>query len=175
MEPVEAGAQESSFNIYRQSNRDEILLAHRVPINKIGVPEGVSLANARDADKTFKEQVCRPAQMRLEKRINSIIEEKTDALKIKFEELTLTDEDTQSQIDERYLRMQVITPNEVRIRKGMIPLDGGDNVIELKGPAKAEQTAAAGNTRQRSQNRQANTPDVSGEGRNAKGDGRQVD
>jgi capsid portal protein len=37
MEPVEAGAQESSFNIYRQSNRDEILLAHRVPINKIGV------------------------------------------------------------------------------------------------------------------------------------------
>jgi capsid portal protein len=74
MEPVEAGAQESSFNIYRQSNRDEILLAHRVPINKIGVPEGVSLANARDADKTFKEQVCRPAQMRLEKRINSIIE-----------------------------------------------------------------------------------------------------
>ena len=132
MEPVEAGAQESSFNIYRQSNRDEILLAHRVPINKIGVPEGVSLANARDADKTFKEQVCRPAQMRLEKRINSIIEEKTDALKIKFEELTLTDEDTQSQIDERYLRMQVITPNEVRIRKGLIPVDGGDEMVELK-------------------------------------------
>jgi hypothetical protein len=71
--------------------------------------------------------------------------------------------------------MQVITPNEVRIRKGMIPLDGGDDVIELKGPAKAEQTAVAGNTRQRSQDRQANTPDISGEGRNAKGDGRQVD
>ena len=175
MEPVEAGAQESSFNIYRQSNRDEILLAHRVPINKIGVPEGVSLANARDADKTFKEQVCRPAQMRLEKRINSIIEEKTDALKIKFEELTLTDEDTQSQIDERYLRMQVITPNEVRIRKGMIPLDGGDDMVDLKGQDAAEQRAQAGNTRQRSQDRQAAAPDIDGEGRNAKGDGRQVD
>ncbi len=34
MEPVEANPQESSFNIYRKSNRDEILLAHRVPINK---------------------------------------------------------------------------------------------------------------------------------------------
>ena len=175
MEPVEAGAQESSFNIYRQSNRDEILLAHRVPINKIGVPEGISLANARDADKTFKEQVCRPAQMRLEKRINAIIEEKTDALKIKFEELTLTDEDTQSQIDERYLRMQVITPNEVRIRKGMIPVDGGDEMVDLKPQQAADQRATAGKTRARDSERSAASSDKVGEGRNAKGDGRQVD
>jgi HK97 family phage portal protein len=175
MEPVEANPQESSFNIYRKSNRDEILLAHRVPINKIGTPEGVNLAVARDADKTFKEQVCRPAQMILEKKVNKIFEEKTDALSLKFNELTLTDEDTQSKIDERYLRMQVITPNEVRIRKGMIPLDGGDDVIDLKGQAASEQLAQAGNTRQREQNRQATAPDNSGEGRNAKGDGRQVD
>jgi PBSX family phage portal protein len=175
MEPVEANPQESSFNVYRKSNRDEILLAHRVPINKIGTPEGVNLAVARDADKTFKEQVCRPAQMILEKKLNKIFEEKTDALTLKFNELTLTDEDTQSKIDERYLRMQVITPNEVRIRKGMIPLDGGDEVVDLKGQDAAEQTAQAGNTRQRSQARQATAPDNSGEGRNAKGDGRQVD
>ena len=175
MEPVEANPQESSFNVYRKSNRDEILLAHRVPINKIGTPEGVNLAVARDADKTFKEQVCRPAQMILEKKVNKIFEEKTDALVLKFNELTLTDEDTQSKIDERYLRMQVITPNEVRIRKGMIPLDGGDAVIDLKGQAASEQLAQAGNTRQREQNRQAAAPDNSGEGRNAKGDGRQVD
>jgi PBSX family phage portal protein len=175
MEPVEAGAQEASFNKYRLANRDEILLAHRVPINKIGVPEGVSLANARDADKTFKEQVCRPAQMRLEKRINAIIEEKTDALKIKFEELTLTDEDTQSKIDERYLRMQVITPNEVRIRKGMIPVDGGDEMVELKPQQAADQRATAGKTRARDSQRSANASDSVGEGRNAKGDGSQVD
>ena len=175
MEPVEANPQESSFNVYRKSNRDEILLAHRVPINKIGTPEGVNLAVARDADKTFKEQVCRPAQMILEKKLNKIFEEKTDALVLKFNELTLTDEDTQSKIDERYLRMQVITPNEVRIRKGMIPLDGGDEVVDLKGQDAAEQMAQAGNTRQRSQDRQATAPDNSGEGRNAKGDGRQVD
>ena len=175
MEPIEAGTQEGSFNKYRLANRDEILLAHRVPINKIGVPEGVSLANARDADKTFKEQVCRPAQMKLEKKLNKIVEEKTDALVLKFNELTLTDEDTQSKIDERYLRMQVITPNEVRIRKGMIPIDGGDTVVELKPQAAAEQRAQAGNTRSRTQERDANSPDNSGEGRNAKGDGRVVE
>jgi PBSX family phage portal protein len=174
MEPIEAGTQESSFNVYRKSNRDEILLSHRVPINKIGTPEGVNLAVARDADKTFREQVCRPAQMNLEKKLNKIIEEMTDALLLKFNELTLTDEDTQSKIDERYLRMQVITPNEVRIRMGMVPIDGGDKVVQLKPQDQAESRAQAGKTRTRDAERSANSPDISGEGRNAQGDGRQV-
>jgi PBSX family phage portal protein len=172
MEPIEAGTQEGSFNIYRQANRDEILLAHRVPISKIGIPAGINLAAARDADKTFREQVCKPAQDILAKKINRIIEEKTDALIIKFNELTLTDEDTQSKIDERYLRMQVITPNEVRVRKGMVPIDGGDEVVELKPQAAAEQSAQAGNTRARTQARDANSPDKSGEARQPKGEGR---
>jgi PBSX family phage portal protein len=174
MEPIEAGTQESSFNIYRQSNRDEILMAHRVPINKVGTATGISLANARDADKTFKEQVCAPAQDILEKKLNRIIQEMTDALILKFNELSLTDEDTQSKIDERYLRMQVITPNEIRIRKGMVPLDGGDEVVDLQAKA-AEIKAQAMQSRARDGERAANSPDNSGEGRNAKGDGRQVE
>lgn len=174
MEPIEAGTQESSFNLYRKSNRDEILLSHRVPINKIGTPEGVNLAVARDADKTFREQVCQPAQMNLEKKLNKIIGEMTDALIIKFNELTLTDADTQSKIDERYLRMQVVTPNEIRIRMGMVPIDGGDKIVELKPQAQAEIRAQAGKTRTRDSERSANSPDISGEGRNAQGDGRQV-
>ena len=172
MEPVEADAQDSSFNTYRKMNRDEILLAHRVPINKIGIPEGVNLGAARDADKTFREQVCRPAQDIFEKKLNKLIAEMTDGLVLKFNELTLTDEDTMSKIDERYLRMQVITPNEVRIRKGMVPIDGGDEVVELKPQQAAEQRAQAGNTRTRTQERSANSPDISGEARNPQGEGR---
>ncbi len=175
MEPVEAGTQDSSFNTYRKMNRDEILMAHRTPINKIGTPEGINLAAARDADKTFKEQVTRPAQDILEKKLNKLILEMTDALELKFNELSLTDEDTQSKIDERYLRMKVITPNEVRIRKGMVPLDGGDEMVELKPQAQAEIRSQANNSRARDQEREANSPDNSGEGRNAKGDGRQVE
>lgn len=174
MEPIEAGTQESSFNIYRQSNRDEILMAHRVPINKVGTATGISLANARDADKTFKEQVCKPAQENLEKKLNKLIDEMTDALEIKFNELALTDEDTQSKIDERYLRMQVITPNEIRIRKGLVPLDGGDEVINLQAKS-AEIKAQAMQSRTRDAERAANSPDKSGEGRNSKGDGRKVE
>ena len=175
MEPVEAGNQDSSFNIYRKMNRDEILMAHRTPINKIGTPEGINLAAARDADKTFKEQVTRPAQDILEKKLNKIIAEMTDALELKFNELSLTDEDTQSKIDERYLRMQVITPNEVRIRKGMVPVDGGDEMVELKPQQAADEKAKSTGNKTRDQQRSANSPDKSGEGRNAQGDGRQVE
>jgi PBSX family phage portal protein len=174
MDPIEAGTQESSFNVYRQSNRDEILMAHRVPINKIGTPAGINLAAARDADKTFKEQVCRPAQENLEKKLNKIIKEMTDALEIRFNELSLTDADTQSKIDERYLRFQVITPNEIRLRMGLVPREGGDKPVDLAAQA-AEIKAQAMQSRERDQDRSANSPDNSGEGRNAKGDGRQVE
>ena len=71
--------------------------------------------------------------------------------------------------------MQVITPNEVRIRKGMIPMDGGDEVVQLKPQQQAEVRAQAGNTRTRDQNRQNNQTDIAGEGRSAKGDGRTVE
>jgi PBSX family phage portal protein len=173
MEPVEAGVQDSSFHKYREDNKIEILMAHRVPLTKVSILPGVSLANARDADKTFREQVTRPQQDELESKINKVISEFTDVFVLKFNELTLTDEDTQSKIDERYLRMQVITPNDVRIRKNMIPLDGGDEVVVLNAQQSAEQKTQANQSRTRDQNRSANSPDTSGEGRNAKGDGRQ--
>lgn len=172
MEPVESGAQDSSFNQYRRMNRDEILIAHRVPVSKIGLPEGVSLAAARDADKTFKEQVARPAQRNLEKKLNRLIAEFTDMFKLKFNELTLTDEDTQSKIDERYLRMKTIVPNEVRTRLGLPGLPEGDSPVQLTGQQAADQTARATGNRRRDQERQANQSDIAGEARNPQGEGR---
>ena len=162
MEPVEAGIQDSSFKNYRRENRDQILMAHRVPISKVGMPEGVSLANARDADKTFKEQVCRPLQDFVEDKVNQIIKEFTDVFVLRFNELTLTDEDTQSRIDERYLRTQVLMPNDVRSRKGLPPRPGGDGPLVLNAQAQAEQKTQASGNRKRDQQRQANAPDQTG-------------
>lgn len=175
MEPVEAGVQDSSFKNYRMENRDEILMAHRVPVTKVSMSSGISLAAARDADKNFREQVTKPTQEYFEKKINKIIREFTDMFKIKFNELTLTDEDTQSKIDERYLRMQVLVPNEVRSRKGLPALDSGDSPIVLNAQARAEQTAQATRNRSRDQERQGNSPDQSGEARNPQGEGRVVE
>lgn len=169
IEPIEAGIQDASFIKYKDNNRDEILSAHRVPISKITLLPGVSLAAARDADKTFKEQVTRPIQDLIEKRINMIVKEKSDIFKFALNELSLTDEDTQSKIDERYLRMQVITPNEVRARRGMPGIDGGDSVVDLK-PKPDGGGPSSGSARARE--RSANSPDTSGEARNPKGEGR---
>ncbi len=173
MEAVESGVQDSSFDKYRTANRDEILMAHRVPITKIGISDNASVALAKDADKTFKEQVCQPEQKTLGKKINKIIAEFTDAVELQFNELTLTDEDTQSRIDERYLRMGVIVPNEVRARKGLPAIPGGDKPVEMSPQGKAEQTEQAAGNRQRDQERQANNPDTGDQPRNAKGEGRQ--
>lgn len=174
MDPVEAGVQDSSFHTYRQDNKLEILMAHRVPVSKVTMMPGVSLANSRDADKTFREQVTRPIQGTLEHKINKIVKEFTDMFLLKFNELTLTDEDTQSKIDERYLRMQVKTPNEVRAKIGLTPRDGGDDVVVLNAQSKSEQTARGTGNRLRDQERSNNSPDTSGEARNPQGEGRQA-
>jgi PBSX family phage portal protein len=173
MEPVETNIQDSSFNNYKKMNKDEILMAHRVPASKVGATEGIGLAAARESDRTFKEQVCRPAQDSLEKKINKIIAEKTDIFKFEFNELTLTDEETQSKIDERYLRMRVIVPNEVRERLGKSSLPNGDEPVILTGPQAAEQNAQASGNRLRDQERSANQSDAAGLGRATQGDGRQ--
>jgi len=173
MKPIEAGVQDSSFKNYAVENRDRILIAHRVPISKIGMPQGVSLANAKDADKTFKEQVCRPRQEELEFKINLIIKEFTDAYVLRFNELALTDEETQSRIDDRYLKDQVILPNEVRARKGLAPISSGDTVLVLNPKQASDSISDSSGNKTRDQNRTINAPDKMGTGRNAKGDGPQ--
>jgi PBSX family phage portal protein len=141
MKPVEAGTQDSSFVNYRRGNLSDILMAHRVPVTKISASESnVGLAAARDMDKNFKEQVCRPEQKMLEKKINKIINEITDIFRIKLNELVLTDEDTQSKIDERYLRLGAATVNEVRTAKGQSPLPWGDEKAEIAATAVAQST-----------------------------------
>lgn len=172
MKPVEAGIQDSSFTNYRKANVSDILMAHRVPISKVSVSEGASLAIARDADKTFKEQVCRPEQLIAEKKINKLFKELTDIFMFKLNELTLTDEDTQSKIDERYLRMQTFVPNEIRARKGMPAIEGGDKVVDLKPQQAADAKATAGQTRTRDANRSAGATDSAGNARNPQGEGR---
>ena len=173
IEPVEAGIQDASFIKYKDTNRDEILAAHRVPITKLSLPPGVSLSAARDADKNFKEQVTRPIQDLIEFRINRIVKEKSDVFEIKLNELSLTDEDTQSKIDERYLRNKVVTPNEIRARMGKPGLDGGDEVIELKPQQQADARNNASQSDARGRERSGNSPDNSGEARNTQGEGRQ--
>lgn len=178
IEPIEAGIQDSSFNNYRKANLADILMVHRVPISKISIAEGASLAVARDADKTFKEQVCAPEQDILEKKLNRMVHELTDAFEIDLNEMTLTDADTQSKIDERMVKAGIWLPNEPRVRDGKPTIEGGNERVDLNAKDKATQAAAenrASGNRERDSRRSAGATDSAGEGRNAQGEGRSVD
>ena len=173
MEPIEAGIQEGSFKEYRKQNRDDILVAHQVPLSKLGGSDSSAIAAALAQDRTFKEQVARPAQAQLEKMINKVIKEKTDILEFKFNELTLTDEITQSQILERYVKNQVMTPNEARIALGMPVREGGDKPLDLKPQQAADATANRARDGERVNNNSDSPTTVAG--RNPKGQGRKFD
>jgi len=174
MEPIENGVQEASFNDYRIRNRDDILVAHQVPLSKIGGGDSSAIAAALAQDRTFKEQVARPAQRNIEKLLSKIIKEKTDLLELKFNELTLTDEIAQSQILERYVKNQIMVPNEARTILGLPQRPDGDEPLELnaRAAADAKGNMAGNKTRdsERANNSSDNTATISG--RNAQGEGR---
>ena len=174
MEPIENGIQDGSFKEYRKQNRDDIFIAHQMPISKIGGSEGSGVAAALSQDRTFKEQVCRPAQSHLAKVVNKIIKEKTDILELKFNEFTLTDEIAQSQIIERYIKTQVMTPNEGREAIGLPNRPDGDEPFSMTPRQATDARADLAGNRQRDSERSSNQSDgeATVTGRNPQGEGR---
>lgn len=190
MMPIETGIQDSSFMNYRTGNMQEILMAYRVPANKIGLSgDGVDNSSARDMSKNFSETVTRPEQKNVERRINRIISEWTDVLKFKFKETALSDDTELAKQDQIYLTLGAITGNEVRQRWGWAPLEEGDKsypqqqldataeLADKQVKAAADQKAkdAKANVEQsraRDTARAANTSDSTGNARNPKGEGR---
>lgn len=183
-QPIEAGTQDSSFNNYRIANIDEILAAHRVPITKVSLAKNAALALARDADKTFKEQVCQPAQKIAEKKLNKVVKELTDMFLLKLNELTLTDAVTQANIDMMRRKTGTETANEQRIPRGRPSHPDGDDLNNMlpipnmddAGPQPVAPAGGSGGKpaggRARDLSRAGNKTDTSGEGRNPKGEGR---
>lgn len=136
-EPIENRPQDQSFTSYIKDARLEVLMAHRVPPGKVGIFENTNLAVSRDADRTFKEQVCRPEQRRLEKRINVLFREiaKSDRFTLKFNEADVIDEDIRSRKHDRYLRTRVMKPNEVRAEIGLPAVPEGEEFLPAPGAA----------------------------------------
>ena len=97
-----------------------------MPAPNVGVYDNANLAVSRDADKTFKTQVIGPDQSVVEKRLNRVIAEFSDMVVMQFKRIDLIDEDIQSKINDRYLRTEVIAPNEVRQQLGLPERTDGD-------------------------------------------------
>jgi PBSX family phage portal protein len=173
MQRVDDQIMDGSWENYRERNKQDILTAHAVPLSRIGGSNDRGIADSLSSDRMFKEQVVVPSQTVFEHAINMVVAEKTDIVKFNLNELTLTDELAQSQIEERYTRNQVKTINEVRSTIGLPAHPDGDRFFEPKPQTTAEQNAQANGTRERDKQRTANNSDSSTtvSGRNPKGAG----
>lgn len=177
MEPVENTVQDASFDKYRSRNRDDILMAHQVPMTKLGMGGGATISNGMQLDRTFRDQVARPLQQYVAKFINSIIEEKTDVLQLVFNQASLTDDVAMSQINERYAKVQVMTPNEIRESIGLPQINGGDDMFQMSAKQQSDTRANLAGNRERDSERNNNQSDGEGavSGRNPAGAGPKTD
>ena len=173
MHPVENSVQEASFDKYRERNRGDILMAHQVPLSKLGGVDGSSSSAAMSQDRTFRDQVAKPLQEYVAKSVNKIIREKTDVIELHFNQVSLTDEVAQSQIFERYAKIQAMMPNEIREEIGLPQINGGDKPFQMNPRQAADTRANVAGNRQRDAERMNNQSDGEAaiSGRNPKGEG----
>ena len=133
LEPLTVGVtDDAAFLNYRRANRDEILMVHRVPPSKITVVENANLANSQDQDKTFREQVVRPEQRRIEYRINRMIRQEMGIgdWEFRFREADLGEEREQAEIARIYSDIGAWTIDEIRSRQGLQPLTVSAEISE---------------------------------------------
>lgn len=176
---IEEGAADFSFGNYRKANNEEIFMAHRVPPTRAGVFDAnVALAAAQEADKVFKESYSSPEQAIFEKKVKKVFSEITDMFIFTLNELSLTDANTQSQMDERDIRNQIKVPDEVRATRSMgkRPDGKGNEPFSPSAQKAADLKATATKTRKRDANRSANRSDDinNATGRSPKGTGRRT-
>jgi PBSX family phage portal protein len=132
LEPLgQLAGDDAAFLEYRKANRDEIMMVHRVPPSKITVVENANLANTKDQDKTFREQVVRPEQRRIEHQLNQMIRDEVgvESWEFEFVEMDLGEKRDEAELARIYASIGAWTANEVRARQGLEPRPGGDELV----------------------------------------------
>ncbi len=123
---------EGSFRLLRQDCRDEILHAHQMQPNKIGIHTAGSLGDGRgqSQERVYKETVVDPGREAITDRLNKIIQIGfgEPALSFEFEPYDIDDEEQSTRMYEAEYRSGVITANEWRqdVYPDREPLEGGD-------------------------------------------------
>ena len=134
-------AKEGGFRLLRIDCRDEIIHAHGVPPQKVGIVEtgklGGNLASEQRVE--YKDSIVAPGQERLGDAMNQLIQARWEREDYRFEcePMNAEDQRVNAEIDERYLRSRVLLPNEVRALRfpEKEALEGGDEPLPAGGDA----------------------------------------
>jgi hypothetical protein len=143
-------AKEGSFRLLRQDCRDEILQAHGVPPQKVGIVQTGTLGGnlASEQAEEYKVSIVEPGRQKASEFCNSLIEAMgVDGLTFRWQAYSTEDEERNMRVDTGYVNARVLLPNEVRAERfpTMKPLEGGD---EFPGQAAADAVAAIGQVQQ---------------------------
>jgi PBSX family phage portal protein len=119
--PLAKEVREASFRLYRLDNRDEVLAAHGVPLNRLGINEVGALSGQTSFESTqvYKTSVIGPRQDAVETLINrAIIWGMYEAYDWSFEldPIDVTDELRDVDVAAKLFAMGGLTPNDI-IRK----------------------------------------------------------
>jgi len=130
--PLAIEQQEGSFKVYQQSLKDDILIAYRMPGERIGVktvgPLGGNIAT--EATKIYAESVVEPLQTKFQNLINMVILEQglhCQYYKYKFNKLDTRDMKALTEKCTMLLEHGAMTPNQIRKEMSLGQrYDGGD-------------------------------------------------
>jgi len=122
--PLAKEVREASFRLYRLDNRDEVIAAHGVPLNRLGINEIGALSGSTAAISTeiYKTSVIGPRQEAIETLINrAIIWNMFGAYDWHFEldPIDTTDESHDIEVASSLFLMGGLTPNEIIKRFGI--------------------------------------------------------
>nr|WP_283770991.1 phage portal protein [Polycladospora coralii] len=127
-EKLAVDMKEASFRLYRLDNRDEVLSAHGVPPYRAGIAQEGSLggSTATESTEIYKQSIINPRQEIIEARIDRHV--LRDSLGItdwefKFNDIDTRDQERESAINERYFKLGVLTPNDIRESMGKERID----------------------------------------------------
>ena len=141
---TDSNAREGSFRLLRTDCRDEILQAHGVPPQKVGIVETGKLGGNLSSEqiREYQISIVGPGQEAVTGRMDSLIQAGfgIDNLNFLFEPYDTEDRRANAEEDKIYLDSKVLTPNEVRAKRfpHLEPLEGGDE--PLGGPTLADLT-----------------------------------
>lgn len=115
---TDEGAKEGSFRLARKDARDEIIQAHGVPPQKVGIVETGALGGNAGAEqiRDYQESVVEPGQELVASAMTRLIAESLEVANARFEfiPVSLDDDKLNADIDDKYVKMGAITAFEVR-------------------------------------------------------------
>lgn len=139
---TDSSAREGSFRLLRTDCRDEILQAHGVPPQKVGIVETGKLGGNLSSEqiREYQLSIIDPGQAAVAEQMTSVIALGfgMENLAFAFERTDIEDRLVNAQVDQIYLDRGVLVPNEVRAERfpDKEPLDGGDE--PLRAPTLAD-------------------------------------